>query len=161
VAAVAEAIGALFPTASAQPSPPLIFLEQNDPLRLTADEYAYDTEHSGIDQVDRIGIWTKLGGRILDFPYVQPPLSEDQEADPPFLSPGRGPGEPAISPSILRQQLTRFFGISVLKGRDPAGDPSAAEQLALLDALEAQGTGIALLDPSAWLAQLPPADAPD
>ena len=161
VGATTEAMAALFPIASAQPSPPLVFLEQNDPLRLTAKEYAYDTEHSGIDQVDRIGIWTKLGARILDFPYVQPPLSEDHDADRTLLYTVLGAREAAIAPSILRQQLTRFFGISVLKGRDPASDPSAAAQLALLDELEARGDGIVLLDPSSWLVQLPPAGTPD
>ncbi len=47
---------------------PAIFIEQNDPLRLTAAEYAADTAHSGIDQVDLLAIWSRVGAEVLDFP---------------------------------------------------------------------------------------------
>ena len=32
---------------------PVLFIEQNDPLRMTAEAYAADTRHSGLDQIGR------------------------------------------------------------------------------------------------------------
>ena len=158
VAAVGEVIRKLFPLGPVPP-PLLIFLEQNDPLRLTAEQYAHDSEHSGIDQVDRIGIWTKLGARILDFPYVQPPLSADQNADDTLLYAVIGSAAPSVAPFVLRQHLLRFFGISVLKGMPASAHPAAIPQLALLEELEAHGEAVHLLDPAPWLARLPVAGA--
>ncbi len=165
VAAVGEVVDGLFPSLLSGPGPavasaPLIFLEQNDPLRLSPEQYAHDTQHSGIDQVDRIGIWAKLGARILDFPYVQPPLSVEQAADRTLLYSVLGATQAELDPAVLRQHLTRFFGISVLKGKDPTVDASAAEQFALLAELEARGAKVALLDANPWLAQLPPPGTP-
>ncbi|VWX50980.1 hypothetical protein [Novosphingobium sp. 9U] len=49
---------------------PTIFIEQNDPLRLTEAEFMLDTRHSGTDQIDRPAIWDRLGARVVDFTHV-------------------------------------------------------------------------------------------
>ena len=43
---------------------PVLFIEQNDPLRLTAEAYAADSDHSGLDQVDRLAIWARMGAEV-------------------------------------------------------------------------------------------------
>lgn len=53
---------------------PALFIEQNDPFRLTDAEYAADNAHSGIDQIDRLAVWARLGAQLVDFAYVQPAL---------------------------------------------------------------------------------------
>lgn len=138
---------------SAGEIPVLIFLEQNDPIRMDADAYALDTQHSGLDQKQRIGIWARQGARIVDFPYVQPALSPDQEPDDTLVYALIGAPGPEISACLLRDHLTRFFGISVLKGRAISDDPAAAAQIAVLSRQCGTGDTIALLDPSRWAAK--------
>jgi len=164
VSAVEDVIDELFQRSTSAPlasDRPLIFLEQNDPLQLTPEEYAHDTAHSGIDQIDRIGIWTKLGARILDFPYVQPPLSAEQDADHTLLYAVLGAPSDQIDPRVVRQHLDRFFSISVLKGIDAASEATAAAQLTRLDQLAASNGTIPLLNPGPWLAQVRGASATD
>lgn len=111
--------------------PMLVFFEQNDPEKMTPEQYEQDTLNSGIDQKERMRMWAKLGARRVDFPYVQPPLSADQEPDetlslcvmlaeyivrekkedflPDTLS--------GIPPHALYNHLYRFFAVSVLKNK--------------------------------------------
>ena len=130
---------------------PAVFIEQNDPLRLTAEEYAADTAHSGTDQVDRLAIWARVGTRIVDFPYVQPALSAGQQADDGLIYAAVDyPGD-AVDAGLLHDHLESFFGISVRKGEDEAPGGVAAAQLA---ALASRGAPVALLpmEPAiAWL----------
>lgn len=112
--------------------PVVIFFEQNDPYRLSRADYDLDTSHSGIDQFTRIRIWADLGARIVDFPYVQPPLTPAQAADHSLVCGVIGVDKEAISACLLHDHLERFFAISVLKGRDPRTEPVAAAQLAAL-----------------------------
>lgn len=112
----------------------LMFLEQNDPLRMSAEDYRLDTEFTGLDQLKRIGIWTRLGAKIIDFPYVQPPLTSAQKADPNLVLAVIGTQADTLSPCLLHAHLERFFGISVLKGQDAANNSSATEQLKALRA---------------------------
>ena len=132
--------------------PLVMFLELNDPLRLDADDYARDTAHAGLDQLQRIAIWVRAGTRIVDFPYVQPPLSATQAADRNLLLAVRGIDARQLSACLLREHLNRFFAISVLKGGDPARNPDARAQLRQLDERCGAGSGIDLLDPRAFLA---------
>jgi GNAT superfamily N-acetyltransferase len=136
-------------------APLLIFLEQNDPLRMDADDYARDSAHAGLDQVARVAIWTRLGARIVDFPYVQPPLSADQEADDSLvlalIDMQREQPMQALAAPLLRGHLTRFFAISVLKGQDLDGNEAARAQLAALERLYRDGAAVALLDAAPWL----------
>lgn len=122
--------------------PPAIFIEQNDPLRLTAEEYASDTAHSGLDQVDRLAIWARVGARVVDFPYVQPALSPDQQADDGLIYAAVDyPGE-AVEAGLLHDHLESFFAISVLKGEaEPPGGAAAAQ----IAALAGRRTPVALL----------------
>lgn len=129
----------------------LMFIEQNDPVRLKRAEYELDSRHSGLDQVDRIGIWTSLGARIIDFPYVQPPLSDDQQADEKLVLSVLGAGRDALDACIFREHLLRFFGISVLKGRRAQDESTANIQLSSLDQMCRNSIQIPLLDAESWV----------
>ena len=122
------------------------FIEQNDPYRMTANDYALDTQATGLDQLARIALWARQGAKIVDFPYVQPALTADQKADPNLVYAVLGAKTSSLHPALLRQHLERFFAISVLKGRDPEGDPEARKQMARLVALEEIGGRVGLLE---------------
>lgn len=112
--------------------PPAVFIEQNDPLRLTPEEYAEDTAHSGLDQVDRLAIWARVGARVVDFPYIQPALSADQQADDGLIYAAVDyPGE-AVDAGLFHDHLESFFGISVLKGESEPPGGKASRQIAAL-----------------------------
>jgi GNAT superfamily N-acetyltransferase len=111
---------------------PALFIEQNDPLRLTAEDYAADTRHSGLDQIDRLAIWARVGARIVDFDYVQPALSADQQPDDSLVYAAIDyPGE-AVDAGLLHDHLESFFAISVLKGEAERSGGVAWQQLAAL-----------------------------
>lgn len=111
---------------------PAIFIEQNDPLRLSDTDYAADTAHAGIDQIDRLAIWARLGARLVDFPYVQPALSDDQDCDDGLIYAALAyPGD-SVPPRWLHDHLQSFFGVSVRKGAPLEDDPAAMEQLQAL-----------------------------
>ena len=129
----------------------LVFIEQNDPLRISHADAATDTAHSGIGQFDRIRIWTALGARIIDFPYVQPPLSAQQAADDSLLLSVYGALPTQLDACDFRHHLERFFAISVLKGRDPMLEPTAASQLRALGDACGEQRSLALLNPAAAL----------
>jgi hypothetical protein len=130
---------------SASPPRTLIFIEQNDPYRMSRDEYEQDTKYTGLDQVARIGIWSRLGARIVDFPYVQPPLSANQAPDTNLVLAVLGLRADSLDPCVLHDHLERFFAISVLKGADPLRQPEAAKQLVALGACCNDREHIALL----------------
>jgi hypothetical protein len=127
------------------PPQTLLFIEQNDPCRMSREEYERDTRYTGLDQIARIGLWSRLGARIVDFPYVQPPLSANQAADHNLLLAVLGAGGGALSACLLGDHLRRFFAISVLKGADPLLEPAAARQLRALHAACAERRGIPLI----------------
>jgi len=122
--------------------PPAIFIEQNDPLRMTEEQYAIDSEHSGTDQVDRLAIWANVGARIVDFPYVQPALSANQSPDNGLIYAAVDYTGNTIPVWLLREHLESFFSISVLKGNAATGDATANAQI---EALNERAEPIALL----------------
>ena len=124
---------------------PAIFIEQNDPMRLTAEEYAADSAHAGIDQIDRLNVWARMGAKLVDFGYVQPPLSATQACDDGLAYAVMGLDGGMVDAAYLRAHLESFFGISVLKGGDPHAEPSARAQLAALAAMSAAGTPVTLI----------------
>jgi GNAT superfamily N-acetyltransferase len=130
---------------------PLVFIEQNDPFRMSAESYERDTRAAGIDQLDRLRIWARLGARVVDFPYVQPALSDGQEADDGLIYSVLGAQSPRLDAAVLHGHLQRFFGISVLKGRSLDADPAAAAQLERLERMMAESEPIRLLDPAPLL----------
>ncbi len=144
VAAVGAVAEALFEPAGA-PLPRLIFIEQNDPVQMTRADYARDTQHSGIDQMTRILLWTALGAKVIDFTYVQPPLSAGQAPDHTLVYAVLGAQGDALDACLLRAHLLRFFGISVLKGGDPLADAVAGPQLSELALCCSQNGAIPLL----------------
>lgn len=135
-------------------APLLTFIEQNDPLKLNAEEYARDSFHAGIDQVDRVRIWQRAGAKIINFPYVQPALSDDQFADTGLMLSVVGVEGDVLDACLLKLHLERFFGISVLKGRDPRFEATSREQLTLCEDACLADKPFALLDPHRWLESL-------
>jgi GNAT superfamily N-acetyltransferase len=153
VARVMATMADLFADADG-PLHPLVFLEQNDPFRMSAEAYDRDTRFTGLDQLDRLRIWTRLGARIVDFPYVQPPLSDLQEADDALLYAVLGAGGTSLAPGLLRGHLAGFFGISVLKGAPLDSETSAKRQIDELNRLSRLEARIALLDAAPMLSRL-------
>src|SRR5262245_19135630 len=125
-----------------------MFIEQNDPFRMSTGDYERDTRLTGLDQVVRIDLWSRLGARIVDFPYVQPPLSKDQAADKTLAYAVLGAAAASLDACLLRGHLERFFGISVLKGADLSLEPTAAAQLSELSIACNNGRPVPLLDAS-------------
>jgi GNAT superfamily N-acetyltransferase len=125
-----------------------IFIEQNDPYRLTEEEYARDTQTAGVDQFSRLAIWSGLNARLVDFPYVQPPLSAAQEADDTLALAVLGALEDTtLDACVLRAHLERYFAVTVLKGKiSPLEEPSAKVQLDTLASLCRQRRRLALLE---------------
>ena len=154
---LSELIGSMFDADTRQGV--AIFIEQNDPFRMTREAYERDSAHSGMDQFTRLKIWARLGALVVDFPYVQPPLSRDQKADETLVYSVLGLSGPVLAPDVLRHHLAAFFAISVLKGRDCDGVPQVGAQLAALDSMAANGEQIRLLDPRAFLGGLGDPDA--
>lgn len=148
--AVTEAVARLYPSAG----PPLIFIEQNDPFAMSAEAYAHDTRHTGLDQIDRLRIWAKRGAKVVDFPYAQPPLSAEQEADATLVYSVLGAGGDALEACVLEGHLRRFFGISVLKGAPLESQPEATRQIGELRRRCQAGGEVALFDPAPLLAAL-------
>ena len=139
-------------------APVTLFIEQNDPLRLSAEHYAADSAFSGIDQVDRLAVWARMGAKLVDLDYVQPPLSAGQQADGALVYAALRHDGPGLPGDFLAAHLTSFFGISVLKGIDPVTSREAAAQI---DAVRQAGT-VRLLPMEPAIAALrqdpPPAD---
>lgn len=126
--------------------PVLMFMELNDPFRLTQAQYELDSSYTGIDQFQRLGVWARMAARIVDFPYIQPPLSENQVADDSLalaLIGGHTDGLPACQ---LFEHIERFFSISVLKGKPLESSTEAMRQLSALKIKCALKEKIALLD---------------
>lgn len=133
---------------------PAMFIEQNDPLRMTAEEYAADTSHADIDQIDRLAIWARLGARLVDFPYVQPALSAGQESDHGLAYAVIRFPRDSIDAAYLHDHLESYFGISVLKGGDPATDPTAGPQLSMLRAMARNDDAVPLVPMDGALVRL-------
>ena len=155
VAAVSELIAGLF-GAHLQV---LVFIEQNDPFRMPEEDYRRDTEFTGLDQIDRLRIWAKLGARVVDFAYAQPPLSNDQDVDDTLLLSVLGAETGRLDACILCGHLRRFFGVSVLKAAPLEANLAAREQVEQLANACAAGGKIDLIDPAALLARMPTREA--
>jgi GNAT superfamily N-acetyltransferase len=130
---------------------PAIFIEQNDPLRLSDADYAADTAHAGIDQIDRLAIWARLGARMVDFPYVQPALSSDQDCDDGLIYAALAFPDNSVPSLWLHDHLQSFFGVSVCKGKPLEDDAAAMAQLA---ALSSRADPVALLSVDAAITAL-------
>lgn len=129
----------------AAPPSTFMFIEQNDPFRMAPSDYERDTKLTGLDQLARVAIWARLGAQIVDFPYAQPALSPAQVADENLALAVLGSPGSALNACLLHEHLVRFFGISVLKGREPLSDHVAGPQLARLRQLCADRQAIRLL----------------
>jgi len=123
---------------------PLIFIEMNNPVKMSADDYALDSAHAGLDQVDRLKIWERRGARLVGIDYRQPPLSQDQDAEDGLLLGVLGSRGADLTACRLLSHMRRFFGVTVLKGQDPASSPVAAEQLQALEAACTRNETVAL-----------------
>lgn len=135
----------------------LVFIEQNDPFAMSEEAYDRDTRFTGLDQFDRLRMWSRLGARIVGFDYRQPALVEGGRPDDTLILSVLGAEDDALDAAVLRDHLRRFFGISVLKGRPLEDDACARAQLAALAGLAT----VALLDPAPLLDRVAHrADAP-
>lgn len=124
---------------------PLIFIEMNNPVKMSPEDYALDSTHAGLDQVDRLKIWERRGARLVGIDYRQPPLSEDQESEDELLLGVLGTGgAEALSACRVLAHMRRFFGVTVLKGRPLTDSPVASQQLDALEAACARDELIAL-----------------
>lgn len=112
---------------------PLVFIEMNDPVQMPAEDYARDSAHAGLDQIDRLRIWQRRGARVIGLSYRQPPLSANQSADSVLLLGVMGAEGNQLDACLLRDHMRRFFGVTVLKGAHPMQSPVAAEQIARLE----------------------------
>jgi GNAT superfamily N-acetyltransferase len=128
-----------------------VFIEQNDPLKMTAKAYAQDTLQTGLDQVQRVGVWARRGARIIDFDYVQPPLSYAHSADASLALCLLRPDLSRIDACVVRNHLRAFFGISVLKGGEPYEASAARNQLTSLDRACMEMRYFRLFDPRPWV----------
>ena len=111
---------------------PPIFMEVNNPLRMTDEQIVRDRESSGMDPFRRYLFWMRTGFTPLMVDYVQPRLRAD--ADPIryldlFCSNDARPGIPA---AVVLQHLHAFLSISVLKGADADEDEDFARLRASL-----------------------------
>ena len=151
LASIEALVSTLFESAGGEA---LIFIEQNDPFAMSPNNYARDTRYTGLDQIDRLRIWARRGALVVDFPYAQPPLSADQQADHTLVYSVLGARAQALDSCVLAGHLRGFFGISVLKGAPIDSQPSAAAQIDTLRQLCHAGADVALLDPGPLLAAL-------
>jgi len=131
----------------------LLFTEQNHPGRMNIQDQKLDSQYTGLDQLDRLRIWDTVASKIIDFPYIQPPLSVFQKPMDTLLYTVRGTEEDQLDPLVLKYHLERFFGISVLKGKPLSENQTAIRQLEYLEEMAASGETIPLLALSAWIKQ--------
>lgn len=97
--------------------PPLIFLEVNNPMRMTPAQIEEDTARSGVNPYRRYIFWKRSGFAPLDFHYVQPALRPETSAVrylDLFCTAGQAEAIPA---ELIGAHLNAFISISVLKGR--------------------------------------------
>lgn len=130
---------------------PLLFIEQHDPLRLHAGDAARDNHHAGIDQVDRLRVWSRCGAWIVDLDYVQPPLARGAEPAHDLLLSVCAGGAPELDACVLAAHLERFFAVACMKGRPLAEEPVAASQVDRLAADCRAQRRIRLLDALPWI----------
>jgi hypothetical protein len=133
----------------------LVFLEVNDPFRLTPEQYRLDSEHAGIDQVARLAYWARLGAAVLDWPYVQPALSHSQDDDRTLAYAMLDANTRTLPAALLLWHLQRFFAISVLKGARLESNATALDQVQRLQRDAAAQCTLRVLDLAAALEGLP------
>lgn len=137
------------------PTRGLFFLEINDPFRLTPEQDKLDSEHAGIDQVARLAYWARMGTTVVDWPYVQPALSADQQDDRTLAYGVLDAGAASVPASLLLWHLERFFAISVLKGSRFESSAAALHQVQRLQEAAAARRDLRLLDLAGAIDGLP------
>jgi len=125
----------------ANPKKTVIFLEVNNPLRMTEAEIAADVESSGLHPARRYMFWFRCGFRPLDMHYVQPRLRDD--AQPVryldlFCSRNDAMTIPA---AVVLSHLHAFCSVSVLKNKNASCD----SDFAAMEAWLKDRDGVALL----------------
>jgi len=110
----------------ANPEKAVLFFEVNNPLRMTEEEIAADTESSGLHPARRYMFWFRSGFRPLDFPYVQPRLRDDAQPVR-YLDLFCSKTDAMVIPAaVLLNHLHAFCSISVLKDRNASCDADFA-----------------------------------
>jgi hypothetical protein len=96
--------------------------------------------------VTRLAYWARMGAALLDWPYVQPALSVEQEDDRTLAYSVLDAGAERLPAALVLWHVERFFAISVLKGADMQSSPSAAQQVHALQQRAAAGGTLRLLE---------------
>jgi len=117
---------------------PLIFVEVNNPLRMSPEQIADDTAHAGIDPYRRYRHWLNSGLRPLDLSYVQPPLRAGEDAVR-YLDLFCNSKLTSVPAAVILHHLRAFISISVLKGRPADDDPDFAAMRDQLGGRDAVG----------------------
>ena len=123
-----------------------MFLEINNPTRMNPNDIDLDSQLSGIDQDARLLAWERVGAQVIDTQYIQPALSNNgQEPEDNLLLAVISPHPINTLPAkTLQAHLTRFFEISVLKGK-PLPDIAQAQ---IQDCVRRKVSGYALSPPT-------------
>jgi hypothetical protein len=127
-----------------------ITCEQNNPARMNEEQIIVDARAALIDPYDRTLWWRRRGFSRLDFPYVQPPLSAEQETCDYLdyyvrIGGGATPEETSLPAAVLLEHLRRFFFVSVGKF---ATDMTVNPQWLAVQELLSKRDGVAMLTES-------------
>lgn len=109
------------------------FTEQNSPAKMTMAEYMQDNLSAGIDQCDRRNWWERQGYNQIDFPYVQPALSEDQDPCTGLDLCVKGAEGAKLPSSLLKYHFHRWASCSIMGGEDANEDETFRSQRRYLD----------------------------
>ena len=77
-------------------------------------------------------VWARLGSRLVDFPYVQPALSPEQQPDDGLIYAALRYPEAALPAAWFHDHLQSVCGVAVRMGAPLEGDPVVTAQLAAL-----------------------------
>ena len=108
-------------------APALIFLEVNNPEKMTAKQIAEDTARSGYNPAKRFSAYKLAGFRSLQFCYVQPPLRADAQPIRYLDLMCYADGKAALPADVVVAHLRAFFAISVFKGDEASFKKAMAE----------------------------------
>ena len=123
-----------------------IFVELNDPHKMSSQAYRRDSQHTGLDQIERMKIWQHLGARVINFDYSQPALDDRTDPADYLLYATLSDGFKTLPASLLHDHLLSFFAISILKGKSPYQDPLCLKQLSKLEHLARTSSPVSLSD---------------
>jgi GNAT superfamily N-acetyltransferase len=112
------------------------FAEQNNPLRMTLEEYEADNAAAGTDQCDRLLAFQRGSYRRLDFPYIQPALEEGGDPCDYLMLVVKKPEGTQITNALMCSYLSTFIGVSIKKGGPVENDPHYRKMMKTLEGIK-------------------------